>query len=173
MWHRLIGFVALLSLAGPALAERLQFDHRLVPALFQVLESGNDAMVAFDGKNPAYLVDVIAVRGKSAKDWTEAMVIVARKPGKVVRTADDWYGELRAEGERRCSSTFTELARDAISVTFERRSTGCPAKYPPFALYRVVQGKSSLFLLSVLSREELSLQSRGEWLSLLASARLD
>ena len=47
-------------------------------------------MVSYDDHNPKYVVDVIAVRGKSAKHWTEALVIIARTPGGAVRDAAGW-----------------------------------------------------------------------------------
>ncbi|MGH6785730.1 MAG: hypothetical protein ACREBO_02780 [Novosphingobium sp.] len=171
---RLALTIGALLAATPALAERLVFDHRLAPPLKAVLDSKNAAMIEYNDKNPRYVVDVIAIRGKSAKDWTEALVIVARTPGKKVRTAAEWMAELRAEAEaRRCTSQLRTLAEDANSITFERRSTGCRGDYPPVALYRVVSGERSLFLLAVMAKDDLSEQSLREWLAMLGSARLE
>ena len=91
---RLAAFSALLALASPALAEKLSFDHRLVPPLKAVLDSGNAAMIDYNGSNPRYVTDVIAVRGHSAKDWDEALVIIARAPSNKVQTAGQWLEEL-------------------------------------------------------------------------------
>lgn len=170
---RLVLLVALALTAAPASAERLLFDHRLSPPLKAVLDAKNAAMISYNDKNPRYVVDVIAVRGKSASDWTEALVIIARTPSKKVRTAAAWMAELRAEAESRCPTQVTALAEDTRSMTFERRSTGCRGDYPPVALYRAVAGERSLFLLAVMARDELSEQSRREWLALLGSARLE
>ena len=170
---RIAAFAALLLMASPALAEKLVFDHRLSPPLKAVLDSGDADMIDYNNADPRNVIDVIAVRGKSAKDWTEALVIIARTPDRKVRNADDWTAQLQREAKSKCNSTFTELARDQISITYERRSTGCPAGYPRIALYRAVGGKHSLFLLSVLVKDELSESSRSQWLALMSSAHLE
>jgi hypothetical protein len=170
---RLGAFLVLLALAAPASAERLAFDHRTVPALKAVLDSGNGEMIDYNGANPSYVTDVIAVRGRSAKDWVEALVIIARAPTGKVGTAAEWLEELRGDARRRCSSELKMLAQDERSILFERQAEKCPGNYPRNAIYLVVQGKTSLFLLAVLSRDDLSEQSRSEWLALLKSARLE
>lgn len=169
----LAAFLALLAVAAPAYAEKLSFDHRLSPPLKAVLDSRDPAMIDYNDTNPRHVVDVIAVRGKSASDWTEALIITSRIPDRKVRTAADWMAQLREEADRRCRSEFTTIADDANSVTFERRSSGCPAQYPQFAIYRAVAGSRSLFLLAVTVRDGLGEQSRRQWLDLLASARLE
>jgi hypothetical protein len=173
MNYRIAAFAGLSLVASPVLAERLTFDHRLSPPLSAVLDANDPAMIAYNDKNPRYVTDVIAVQGKSASDWTEALVIIARTPDKQVHTAAQWMAELRAEAARKCRSDVRTLAEDAGSVTFERRSTGCPRDYPQLAMYRVVAGQRSLFLLAVLSKAELSQESQRQWRELLASAHLD
>ena len=166
-------FAGLLLLAAPALAEKLVFDHRLSPPLKAVLDSGDASMIDYNNANPRNVIDVIAVRGKSAQDWTEALVIIARTPDRKVHSAADWTSELQREAKAKCASTFTELARDAASITYERRSAGCPAGYPATALYRAIAGKHSLFLLAVLVKDDLTESSRGQWLALMSSAHLE
>ncbi len=166
-------FLGLALVATPALADKLTFDHRLVPALKAVLDSGDGAMIDYNASNPKNVVDLIAVRGKSAKDWTEALVIIARTPAGKVLSAADWVADLQREAEAKCSSTFTEIARDELSVTFERRSTGCPKGYPSIALYRAVGSKRSLFLLAVLVKDGLGETERGQWLALMSSAHIE
>ena len=170
---RIATFIGLLLLAAPVLAEKLVFDHRLAPALKAVLDSGDPGMIDYNAANPRNVVDVIAVRGKSAQNWTEALVIIARTPDRKVRSAADWTAQLQREAIAKCSSTFTELARDEVSITFERRSAGCPAGYPPIALYRAIAGRRSLFLLAVLVKDALSESSRHQWLAMMSSAHLD
>ena len=165
-------FVFALS-ASPALAERLLFDHRLSPPLKAALDSKDAGKISYNDRNPRYVVDIIAVRGKSASDWTEALMIIARTPNRKVRTAAEWKAELRGEAERRCPSEIRTLAEDANSITFERRSTGCPADYPPIAIYRAVAGKRSLFLLAVMVRDDLGDLAQRQWLDLLGSARIE
>lgn len=169
---RLGAFLVLLGLASPALAERLSFDHRLVPALKAVLDGGNGEMIDYNGSNPSHVTDLIAVRGHSAKDWDEALVIIARAPGSKVRTAAEWLEELRGDARKRCSSELKVLEQGERSILLERHADKCPRSYPRNALYLVVQGKSSLFLLAVLSRDDLSEASRAEWLALFRSAQL-
>ena len=170
---RIASLIALLFLAAPAAAEQLVFDHRLSPPLKAVLDSGDASMIDYNNANPHNVVDLIAVRGKSAKDWIEALVIIARTPDRKVRNAGDWTAQLQREAKSKCSSTFTELARDQISNTYERRSIGCPAGYPRIALYRVIAGQRSLFLLAVLVKDDLGESSRGQWLGMMSSAHLD
>ena len=170
---RIAAFVGLLLLATPALAEKLVFDHRLSPALKAVFDSGDASMIDYNTANPRNVIDLIAVRGKSAQNWTEALVIIARTPDRKVRGAADWTAQLQREAKAKCSSTFTELARDDFSITFERRSVGCPAGYPPIALYRAIAGKRSLFLLAVLVKDDLSESSRRQWLAMMSSAHLE
>lgn len=170
---RLPAFAVLLALSAPAAAERLVFDHRLSPPLKAVLDSGDGAMVHFDGSNPRNIVDVIAVRGKSAADWKEALLIIARSKAKKVKDAPSWQEELRRDALRKCPATFEPLAQDANSITFARTSQGCPADYPVDAIYRVVAGKTSLFLLAVMAKDSISPAARAEWIALLGSARLE
>ena len=171
--RRLAIFLGLLLVATPALADKLVFDHRLSPPLKAVLDSGDAGMIDYNNANPRNVVDVIAVRGKSAQDWTEALVIIARTPDRKVRSAADWTAELQREAQGKCTSTFTELARDEMSITYERRSVGCPAGYPTTALYRAIAGKHSLFLLAVLVKDELGETSRQQWLAMMSSAHLE
>jgi len=171
--RKLALFLSLALVASPALADKLTFDHRLVPALKEVLDSGDSAMIDYNAANPRNVVDTIAVRGKSAKDWQEALIIIARTPQGKVLTAADWVSELQREAAAKCTSTFTEIARDEQSVTYERRSIGCPAGYPPIGLYRAVGSKRSLFLLAVLVKDSLGETERGQWLALMSSAHIE
>lgn len=173
-WTRQLAlFVGLALIATPAMADKLTFDHRLVPALKAVLDSGDGGMIDYNASNPKNVVDLIAVRGKSAKDWTEALVIIARTPQGKVLSAADWASELQGEATAKCPSTFIEIARDETSVTYERRSTGCPKGYPPIALYRAVGSKRSLFLLAVLVKDDLTEIEHGQWLALMSSAHIE
>lgn len=159
--------------AAPLLADKLVFDHRLVPALQTVLDSGDPAMTAYDGRNPANLIDVIAVRGQSAKDWEEAVVIIARRADTAIATPEGWLAQLQRDAARQCPATFTVLVRDPAALTIERRSTGCRAGYPPVALYRIVQGQPSLFMIAALSKSDFTAQRRAEYLAMMGSARIE
>lgn len=171
---RAIGLLfVLLLFSAPAHAEKLSFDHRLYPPLKEVLDSGQADMVLFDAHNPRYIIDRIAVRGKSAKRWEEALEIIARTPAKDMTSADDWMRELRGAADKLCPNTVAVIAQDELSVTFERQTLKCPSERAPYAIYRVVAGKRSLFLLSVLTKSALSEDLRRQWLGLLASAHID
>lgn len=161
-----------LFLAAPARAESLSFDHRIYPPLKDVLDGGQKDMILYDSSNPRYVIDRIAVRGKSATEWSEALEIVARAHAKGMSSASDWMTELRIKADKLCRNNVTLLTEDAISVTFERSSPACPGERAPFAIYRIVTGKTSLFLLAVLSREPLEEAAKQQWLKLLASAHL-
>jgi hypothetical protein len=170
---RLLLLPVVLCLANPAHAEKLVFDHRLYPPLRQVLDSGASDKVLYDASNPKYVIDRIIVRGETAREWTEQVEIIARTPGRGMRTADDWAAELQRRADRACPNRITEVARDANALTLERRSEPCPAEAAPFAVYRIVAGKRSLFLLAVISKVALAEAQRREWLALLASARIE
>lgn len=170
---RIVAVIGLLLLPRPALAEKLVFDHRLSPPLKAALDSGDAGLIDYNNADPRNVIDLIAVRGKSAQDWTEALVIIARTPDRKVRSAADWTALLQREAKSKCGSTFTELARDQISITYERRSTGCAGDYPRIALYRAIAGQHSLFLLSVLVKDDLSELARRQWLAVMSSAHLE
>ena len=165
--------LALVACSAPAAAERLQFDHRLYPPLEHVLESGDKAMIDFNADNPQRLVDLIAINGTSTRDWTEAMEIVAITRPRKIATAQAWMEQLQQQARAQCRASFTVLAHDADSVTFERRSPDCPALRSNLGIYRLVAGKRSWFALSVLVKGELDPAARAQWLALLASAHLD
>lgn len=169
------GLVMLLAAlcAAPVSAEKLSFDYRLYQPLKDALDSGRDDLILYNAKNPAYVTDLIVIRGKSTRDWTEALIIIARSPGPKVRTADDWLAELKLQSTAECASEISVIARDELSITFERKSQGCRASYPANAIYRIVQGKKGLFLLGAMSKDGFAADTRNAWLALLGSARLD
>ena len=165
--------LCLLLFSAPLAAERLQFDHRLYPPLKEVLDAGDAAMLDFNNSNPVRLVDLIAVKGKSAKDWTEALEIVSLVRPRDAKDAKDWMALLQKQMQARCPASFEMIAEDENSVTFERRSSNCPAERADTGIYRLVTGKRSWFQLSVLVKGEIEPAARAQWLALLASARLD
>lgn len=162
-----------LCLASPALAEKLVFDHRLSPPLKAVLDEGKSEMVLFDASNPRYIIDRIAVIGKSADYWTEAIEIIARSPSKNMKVSADWMAELRAQADKLCPNQLSIIAQDDASITYQRLSPNCPKERAPYSIYRVIAGKRSMFLLAVLSKSELNETARRQWLELLASAHLE
>jgi hypothetical protein len=165
--------LALISFSAPAFAERLHFDHRLYPELKAVFDKNQSEMIAYDNRNPSYVVDRIAVQGKSASSWTEALDIIARAPTKDVATVNDWRREIELKVSKACASTFETIASDNFSITFSRRSINCGADKVQVALYRIVKGPKSLFLLNPIYRGDMDEAMRQKWLALLASARLE
>ncbi|MFM5906231.1 MAG: hypothetical protein ACKOPO_01365 [Novosphingobium sp.] len=166
-------FTALLLIATPARAEKLQFDHRLYPPLQQVLDSGDKNKLAFDSSKAGRFVDFIAVKGKSTRNWTEGFEIVAISRPRDMAGARDWMALIRKASDARCPNTVTVIAEDEMSVTFERHSPKCSAERSETAIYRLVAGKRSWFQLTVLAKTPLTTAARDQWLALLASARLD
>ncbi|MFM5930891.1 MAG: hypothetical protein ACKOPQ_08290 [Novosphingobium sp.] len=164
---------ALLLIATPAQAEKLQFDHRLYPPLKEVLDSGDQNKVAFDSSRPGRMVDFITIKGKSVKSWTEGFEIVALARPKQLANVQEWMAFLRKGADQRCPNTVTVIAQDERSVTFERHSPKCPGERAEFGLYRLVTGQRSWFQLTLLSKAPLTSEERSQWLALLASAHLD
>ena len=170
-WSHIAPMLAIL-LASPAHAEKLTFDHRTYPPLEAVLDSGRAEMVQFDDSNPKYVTDRIAIQGTSAEHWTEALDIIVRSRGPKMKSSADWAGEIRQNAGALCASTFTTIAEDANSLTFQRHSTGCPAGVAQSGLYRIVAGRKSLFMLNAFTIGEMSEPMRQQWLVLLRSAHL-
>jgi hypothetical protein len=158
--------------ASPAHAERLLFDHRINPEIGAVLDSGHKEMVLFDDSNPKYVFDRIAIRGTSAENWTEALEIIVRTPDRATRTADDWLQQIRDQSSPGCTSRFSPIAQDETSLTFMRQSAPCAGTPAESALYRIVAGRKSLFLLGARYKGQMDEAMRGRWLALLASARV-
>jgi hypothetical protein len=172
MKYPLLTLCSILALASPVMAERLNFDHRLYPPLKAVFDDDRDEMITYDNSNPKYVIDRIAIQGKSATDWTEALDIIARTPSRDVKTADDWFKEIQLKTGKSCDSKFAIIAQDENSITFSRRSTQCGKDKVQTALYRIVTGERSLFLLNPIYRAEMDETMKQKWLAVLASARL-
>lgn len=162
----------LLAVASPARAERMLFDHQLDPRIGAVLDSGRQEMVLYDASNPAYVYDRIAIQGSSAESWTEAIEIIVRTPGKDVRSPRDWVRQIAATSAAACPSAVTPIAQDETSLTFRRQSPACGASPAETALYRIVAGRKSLFLLGARYKGEMAAPVQTRWLSVLATARV-
>jgi hypothetical protein len=162
----------LLALATPARAERMLFDHHLDARIGAVLDSGRKEMIRYDSSNPAYVFDRIAIEGTSAENWTEALEIIVRTPGKAVRSPGDWVRQISAPAAAACPAEVTPLAEDATSWTVMRRSPACAGNPAETALYRVVAGRKSLFLLGARYKGAMPPETHARWLSILASARI-
>jgi hypothetical protein len=163
---------ALALVASSASAERLEFDHRLYPPLQRVLDGNDKDMLHFDNSKPSRLVDLIAIKGKSAQNWTEAFEIVAVLPPADASTPRAWMDSIRARSDLLCPNTVAVLAEDAVSITFERQSPGCHKERSQTAIYRLFAGKRSWFQLTVMHKTVLDEAARKQWLELLASAKL-
>lgn len=174
--HRFAAWLAAaLGLALPqvAHAEKLSFDHRLYPPLKAVLDSVDSAMIDYDGRDPRYVVDLIAVKGASASKWTEALEIIARLPDRKARTAQEWATALQRAAPQGCRPEITPIAEDATSITFSQSLPDCPRARAETTITRIVQGKRSLFLLSALFKGKPDEAARVQWLALLASAHIE
>jgi hypothetical protein len=169
-------FAILLALpmlaATPAHAERLLFDHRIDSRIGAVLDSGRKEMVHYDESNLSYVVDRIAIQGASADNWTEALEIIVRTPDQATKSPSDWLQQIRDQPSTACSAQFTPLAQDETSLTFMRQSDACGGASAETALYRIVAGRKSLFLLGARYKGRMDEAARGQWLAVLASARV-
>lgn len=165
-------FLLLCAVSTPAFAERLNFDHRLYAPLKAVFDQKRSEMITYDNSNPRYVIDRIAIKGKSASDWNEALDIIVRVPSRGVKTADDWFAEIKAKTGKACASQFEVIAKDPLGITFSRRSTNCGADKVQFALYRIVTGPKSLFMLNAIHRADMDEHTQQQWIALLGSAQL-
>ena len=171
-WSRFAPLL-LLAVSGAAYAEKLTFDHRTYPPLAAVLDSGRSEMIRYNDSNPKYVTDRIAVQGSSVDNWTEALDIIVRLRSSKMNSAGDWAGQIQRAASARCSSTFATIAQDETSITFERRSSACPAGTPLTGLYRIVTGRKSLFMLNSLAMGDMTASQRQQWLNLFGTARVD
>ncbi|MFM5884320.1 MAG: hypothetical protein ACKOQ3_03135 [Novosphingobium sp.] len=137
-----------------------------------MLDGGDQGMIDFNGKDPRYVVDLIAVKGTSAANWTEALEIIARSPDRKVKSARDWAAELQARTDRGCKIELIPIVEDEISLTFERHVSACPKTRAETTITRIVQGKRSLFLLTILFKGAPDQSARRQWLELLQSAHI-
>lgn len=166
-------FVLSMLASSPAHAEKLLFDHQLYPQIGAVLDSGRKEMVIFDDRNPKYVFDRIAIQGTSAENWTEALEIIVRTPEKSVKSPSDWVHLIGAATTASCASQITPIAEDKTSLTFMRQAPACAGAPAETALYRIVAGRKSLFLLGARYKGEMDQAMRERWLSVLASARIE
>jgi hypothetical protein len=165
-------FILLMVGSSPAYAEKLLFDHHLYPEIGAVLDSGRKEMVIFDDRNPKYVFDRIAIQGTSAENWTEALEIIVRTPDKAVKSPSDWLRQIGAATAASCASQTTPIAEDKTSLTFMRQTSACAGAPAETALYRIVAGRKSLFLLGARYKGLMDSAMRERWLSVLASARV-
>jgi hypothetical protein len=172
--------VSLLAIAEPAHAERLTFDQRLYPPLKAVLDAGDPGMIAYNARDPRYVIDVIAIKGRSATDWSEAIEIIARTPSKDAATARAWYEQLSSSANRLCPATVSTLAEDGTSITYEQHSPDCPAVRRGNAaarsattIARIVGSKRSLFAIIFRFKGVPESTVRQQALELLASAHIE
>lgn len=161
------------ALPHTAQAEKLTFDHRLYPPLKAVLDGGDAAMIDYNGRDPRYVVDLIAVKGRSTSNWTEALEIIVRLPGKNALTAREWASVLQASAPAGCRTEVTAIAEDTSSITFAHSLPDCPKARAETTFTRIVQGKRSLFMLSALIKGKPDEATRVQWLALLASAHIE
>lgn len=171
--HLAILLVLPMLAASPAHAEKLLFDHQIQPRIGEVLDSGRKEMVHYDDSNPAYVFDRIAIEGSSADNWTEALEIIVRSPGKTMKSAGDWLQQFRDQATPDCASQFVPIAQDESSLTFMKTSDACAGNPRETALYRIIAGRKSLFLLGARYKGAMDDSARGRWLTLLASARVE
>lgn len=166
-------FVLPMLASTPAHAEKLLFNHQLYPQIGAVLDSGRKEMVIFDDHDPKYVFDRIAIQGTSAENWTEALEIVVRTPEKGVKSPSDWVHQIGAETSANCTSQITPIAEDGTSVTVMRQAPACAGAPAETALYRIVAGRKSLFLLGARYKGAMDQAMRERWLRVLASARVE
>jgi hypothetical protein len=154
------------------------FDHLLDPRIGAVLDSGRKEMIHYDASNPAYVYDRIAIEGTSADNWTEALEIIVRTPDKAMRSPADWVQQISAASAPSCPSQVTPIAKDETSLTFLRQTSACAGTMGTAgtagetAIYRIVAGRRSLFLLGARVKGEMPQTARDRWLSLLGTARV-
>lgn len=171
---RTLATILALAAAPSAHAERLTFDYRLYPPLKAALDSGETARIAYDGSNPRYVVDLIAITGHSAADWDEAIQIIARTPAHNMTTAQAWFAEIEAAALRECPGAKLRIvAKEADAITYEEQSIGCPRPAGESRMGRIVAGRRSLFAITFILHGSAEPAARAGWLATLNSAHIE
>lgn len=169
------GFLLVLLLALPtaAHAEKMVFDYRLYTPLSEALNSDDAGLILFNNDNPRYIIDLIAIRGKSAEEWAEALEIIVRTPKKDVQTIEGWAREIEGKLPTGCAIRKTEIHRDENSVTFSQDAPNCQEARSGTTIIRILKGKKSLFMLRFLIKGEADEATKDGWRAVLATARIE
>ena len=170
--RRFVLALILLGMAMPAHAEQLLFDHRLYPPLEAAFDSKRDDVILFERRPDGVQFDRIMVQGRSVSDWDEAMEITVSKRSRKQATAQEALDSWRKAQDATCPAQWSELARDDGSITVEQTTppcTGAPARQ---AIWRLMLGPRSVFVIGGVYRGMMPAPMRQSWLALLASARI-
>ncbi|MBS0253666.1 MAG: hypothetical protein JSS36_00270 [Proteobacteria bacterium] len=160
--------------APSARAERLTFDYRLYPPLKAALDSGDAGRIAYDGSNPRHVVDLIAITGRSAADWDEAVEIIARTPSHNMTSARSWFAEIEAMALRECpAARLSIVAEETGSIIYTEQSDGCPRPAGESRMGRIVAGRRSLFAITFILHGSAEPAARSGWLATLNSAHIE
>ena len=174
--HRLgeaaMGLLAVVGLFG----QTLTWSYQHYPALAELVEAlkkdqRQEAMYV-ENKEPVSYLQRFVIDGTSATDWKEAVEVVNVRKDKEARTPTDWYQRFQRQGNASCPSTWTLIAHDKISITFQRDSAACPPHVAQTGLYRVLYGKQDVFALIATYKGALPDEKRRIMLAMLASAAL-
>jgi len=171
---KLYPLLALALAASPAHAEKLNIDQRIYPRLNAAMNDNRPGSVYFKDASPKYILDRILIQGKSATNWREALeIIVMRRDQKLLDVAA-WYDPYVAKEQAACQSEWSEIGRDASSVTFTQHAADCPKGSGELTgIYRMVMSNSTIYILKGLYRGVPDAVSRQQWLDLLASAHVE
>jgi len=165
--------ISLISMAQPAHAERLLFDHRANPDLKAVLDRKNDRLIHYEEKN-GRAFDRIVLQGQSAEtdDWTEALEITVSKRQRNLHSPADWFTAFRRL-RTPCPVEWSALASDELSLTFTGIASACAGRPARTAFYRVVLGQGSVYLLAAIVKGEVRPLQQQRWFALLVTARVE
>ena len=174
MRHGLALLTAFFGLAAmPAGAERLSLDHRLYPPLQAAMDNPHEGSVFYDESKAGRVLDRILVSGRSAeRDWSEALELVVLARKGLAQTPQEWMVGFQPGRESPCPAQLSQLGEDGQSLTFALEASPCAGSQGLSALYRVVYGRKSVFVISAKYKGTMSAAQRQQWLALLGSARL-
>ncbi len=171
--QRIVLALMLLGMAMPAHAEQLLFDHRIYPPLEAAFESKRDDVILFESRPNGVQFDRIMVQGRSVSDWDEAMEITVSKRSRKQGTAQEAFDSWRKTQDAGCPAQWNELARDDGSITIEQTTPTCANAPAHQAVWRLMLGARSVFVIGGVYRGAMPTAMRQSWLALLASARID
>jgi len=158
-------------MAISAQAERLEWDDSAIPVL-KAITTERDPLILTKGKAGEYLLTRIIIDGSSAEDWTESLEITNTKQKGQPKDVIEWYEMFKLQGEDNCDSDWNILEESEESMMFERHSSICPPLEAQQALYRVLFGKTNVYLLCATSKGGMDAETRDSWIGVFQSAEI-
>jgi len=167
-----MGVLAVVGLFGQVVTWSYEQYPALADLVGALKKDQRQELMYVENKEPVSYMQRLVVDGRSATDWKEAVELVNVRRDSEARSPVDWYQRFQKHGNAGCPSTWTLIAQDKKSVTFQRDSAACPPHEAQTGFYRVLYGKQDVFTLIATYKGTVPEAKRREMLAMLASATI-